>query len=263
MWVRPRSMCVDPFVRIFHWTLVAGFTIAYLTEDDLLSVHVWAGYVVGALIVVRVLWGFVGPDHARFSDFLYNPATTLRYVRDLVLLRGRRYLGHSPGGGYMVVALLVLITATVVTGLIVYGGDQQAGPLAGMVTKATGEEMEEVHEVIANIALAFVFLHIPAVVFASFAHRENLGAVHGDGIQASLNACEETASRSDAPYAIRKDEGADTHLRRTGGRAHRQCVARWRQLGLGSVGWPEDAAARFSRRPRSPDLQRQHGRSRR
>lgn len=70
--------------------------------------------------------------------------------------------------------LLLLITATVVTGLVVYGGDQQAGPLAGMVTKATGEEMEEVHEVIANIALAFVFLHIAAVVFASFAHRENL-----------------------------------------------------------------------------------------
>jgi cytochrome b len=164
----------DPFVRVFHWTLVAGFTIAYLTEDDLLTVHVWAGYVVGALVMARVLWGVIGPEHARFSDFVYDPATTFRYVCDLILLRGRRYLGHSPGGGYMVVALLVLIAATVVTGLIVYGGDQQAGPLAGMVTKATGESMEEVHEIIANIALAFVFLHIAAVVFASFAHRENL-----------------------------------------------------------------------------------------
>ena len=73
---------------------VAGFTIAYFTEDDLLSVHVWAGYVVGALVVARVLWGFVAPGHARFSDFLYDPATTFRYVRDLILLRGRRYLGH-------------------------------------------------------------------------------------------------------------------------------------------------------------------------
>jgi cytochrome b len=164
----------DPFVRVFHWTLVAGFTIAYLTEDDLLTVHVWAGYVVGALVVARVLWGFIGPEHARFSDFIYRPTTTSRYVRDLILLRGRRYLGHSPGGGYMVVALLVFIAATVVTGLIVYGGDQQAGPLAGMVTEATGEAMEGVHEIVANIALALVFLHIAAVVFASFAHRENL-----------------------------------------------------------------------------------------
>ena len=164
----------DPFVRVFHWTLVSGFTIAYLTEDDLLTVHVWAGYVVGALIVARVLWGFAGPDRARFSDFLYDPATTLRYVRDLLLLRGQRYLGHSPGGGYMVLALLVFIAATVVTGLIVYGGDQQAGPLAGLVSKETGESLEEVHEIIANIALALVFLHIAAVVFASFAHRENL-----------------------------------------------------------------------------------------
>jgi cytochrome b len=164
----------DPFVRVFHWTLVIGFTIAYLTEEDLLTVHVWAGYVVGALVMARVLWGFIGPDHARFSDFIYDPATTFSYVRDLVLLRGQRYLGHSPGGGYMVVALLVFISATVVTGLIVYGGDQQAGPLAGMVSEATGESMEEVHEVIANITLALVFLHIAAVVFASFAHRENL-----------------------------------------------------------------------------------------
>jgi cytochrome b len=164
----------DPFVRVFHWTLVAGFTIAYLTEDDLLQVHVWAGYVVGILVVARVLWGFVGLTHARFSDFIYAPAATFAYVRDLMLFRAERYLGHSPGGGYMVAALLVFLAATVITGLIVYGGDQQAGPLAGIVTKATGEQMEEVHEVIANITLALIFAHVAAVIFASFAHHENL-----------------------------------------------------------------------------------------
>jgi cytochrome b len=170
----PQIYVWDPFLRLFHWSLVVGFTIAYLTEDDLLKVHVWAGNVVGLLVLARVIWGFVGPTHARFSDFIYAPATTVRYMRDLVLFRAKRYLGHSPGGGAMVLALLLLLTATVVTGLIVYGGDQQAGPLAGMFTKDTGEAMEEVHEVIANITLAFILAHIAAVVLASFVHRENL-----------------------------------------------------------------------------------------
>jgi cytochrome b len=170
----PEISVWDPFVRVFHWTVVVAFTVAYLTEDDTLTVHVWAGYVVGILVVARVLWGFVGPQYARFTDFVYAPATAFSYVRDLLLLRGRRYLGHSPGGGYMVVVLLIFLAATVITGLVVYGGDQQAGPLAGMFTEEFGESFEEVHEVIANITLALIFLHIAAVILASFVHRENL-----------------------------------------------------------------------------------------
>jgi cytochrome b len=164
----------DLFVRVFHWTLVAAFTIAYFTEDDLLKVHVWAGYLVGALIVARVVWGFVGPRHARFSDFVCAPATTLAYVRDLLLFRAERHLGHSPGGGAMVILLLLFLAATVVTGLVVYGGEQQAGPLAGMFTKDTGEALEEVHDLLANITLALILAHIAAVILASFVHRENL-----------------------------------------------------------------------------------------
>jgi Prokaryotic cytochrome b561 len=75
-------------VRVFHWSLVAGFIIAYFTEGDLLKVHVWAGYAVGLLIVARLLWGFIGGGHARFSDFIYDPVTTLHYLRDLVRFRG-------------------------------------------------------------------------------------------------------------------------------------------------------------------------------
>jgi cytochrome b len=164
----------DPFVRLFHWAMVVAFTVAYLTEDDFLKVHVWAGYVVGGLVVARIVWGFVGPAHARFADFIYSPAETLRYVRDLLLLRAERHLGHSPGGGAMVLLLLVLLAATVATGLVVYGGEQQAGPLAGLFTKGTGESVEEVHELLANITLALILAHIAAVVLASFVLRENL-----------------------------------------------------------------------------------------
>ena len=171
---RQRQIYVwDPFIRIFHWSLVATFTIAYLIEDPL-TVHVWAGYVVGVLVVARTIWGFVGPTHARFSDFINSPTGVLRYMRDLVSFRAKRYLGHSPGGGAMVLVLLIFLAATVVTGLIVYGGDQQAGPLAGMFSKETGEAVEDFHESVANITLALIFFHIAGVALASFAHHENL-----------------------------------------------------------------------------------------
>lgn len=177
----------DPFVRVFHWILVIAFTVAYvLTEEDVLQVHVWAGYLVGALVVARVIWGFIGPEHARFSDFVYSPGASLRYVRDLILFKADRHLGHSPGGGAMIVALLVFLSATVITGLVVYGGDQQAGPLAGVFTKEFGESFEEVHELIANITLALVIAHIAAVVLASFVFRENLPRAMVTGYKRSL-----------------------------------------------------------------------------
>ena len=130
----------DLFVRIFHWTVAIGFFVAYFTEDSPITLHVWAGYVVGALLVLRILWGFVGQQHARFSDFIYAPGVVLGYMRDLILLRGRRYLGHSPGGGAMVVALLTGILVTVGSGLVLYAIGDNAGPLAGIVTGAPVQE---------------------------------------------------------------------------------------------------------------------------
>ena len=164
----------DSFVRLFHWTLVISTTVAFLTEDDLLTVHVWAGYLVGVLVAARLLWGVIGPRHARFSDFIYRPSVTLQYARDFVLLRAKRHLGHSPGGGAMVALLLLLLSLTVFTGLMVYGGDQQAGPLAGILTKKAGEQLEEVHELLANVTLACIIVHVAAVVLVSVLHRENL-----------------------------------------------------------------------------------------
>ena len=193
----------DPLVRVFHWTLVIAFTVAYLSGEESLALHVWSGYAVGGLIVLRILWGFIGPQHARFADFAFGPLASLRYLGDLVRGRSRRYVGHSPAGAAMVFALLVMLVLLVGSGLQLYAVEDNAGPLAGLTTSAPaatmsapvvggdddeavaepgeagaasvgGEWWGEAHEVLANLVLALVILHIAGVVLASFVHHENL-----------------------------------------------------------------------------------------
>jgi len=164
-------------VRLFHWSLAAAFVVAYLTEDDWLSLHTFAGYTVAGLIVFRVLWGIVGSRHARFGDFVRSPAEVFAYVKSIFGRRPRRYLGHNPAGGAMVVALLVTLTLTALTGLATYGAVEGAGPLAALLAHSTGptaDVLEEAHELLANLALLLVFAHVGGVVVASLQHRENL-----------------------------------------------------------------------------------------
>jgi cytochrome b len=167
----------DPLVRIFHWALVAAFATAFIVEDDLLGVHVWAGYLVLALIAVRLVWGIVGTRHARFSDFVRGPRQVLTYLHQSLRLSAPRYLGHNPLGGAMVVALLALVGVTGLTGMALYGAQELSGPLAGLMSgtpPAVGEALEETHEVLANLTLVFIAVHVAGVLFSSFAHRENL-----------------------------------------------------------------------------------------
>jgi cytochrome b len=180
----------DPLVRAFHWSLFVTFFVAYFTEDGPMTLHVWAGYAVGGLVLLRVVWGVVGPRHARFSDFIFAPFTVWRYVFDLIRFRAARYVGHSPAGGAMVVALLIGLAATVGTGLQTYALRNNAGPLAPFVAAApaanetaeaatkqrrkTAHFWEEVHELLSNLTLLLVFVHVGGVVLASVAHRENL-----------------------------------------------------------------------------------------
>ncbi len=95
----------DPALRLFHWSLAGSFLLAYPSGDDAGMLHVYAGYGVLGLIAFRLVWGFAGPTHARFSDFVVSPAATLRYARLLLAGAAPRYLGHNPLGGWMVIAL--------------------------------------------------------------------------------------------------------------------------------------------------------------
>jgi cytochrome b len=153
----------DPFVRVFHWSLVALFIGAFATGDDSERLHVMFGYAIAALVALRIVWGFVGSQHARFADFVTSPGTALAYVRDALSLKARRYLGHNPAGGAMILLLLVALAGTCVTGYM-------------MTTKAWwgSKELEEVHEAFANGTLVLIGQHIAGVIFASLEHGENL-----------------------------------------------------------------------------------------
>lgn len=149
----------DPLLRVLHWSLAASFAVAYATGEEILSLHELAGYAIIAIVGVRALWGLIGPEHARFDDFVPGPASLLAYLRDLLAGRGRRYLGHNPAGGAMIVAMLAALLATSATGVLTLSG---------------GEAVEELHEAAANITLALVLLHVAGVIVASLLHGENL-----------------------------------------------------------------------------------------
>ena len=167
----------DPVVRIFHWTLVTAFFTAYITEDDFLSLHTYAGYTVLALILLRLVWGFIGSRHARFSNFVTHPRVAWQYLKDTLLLRARRYIGHNPAGAAMIVLLLLSLLITAISGIATYGAVESAGPLGaylGNIGEHGEDALEEIHEFFANFTVLLVVIHISGVILESLFHRENL-----------------------------------------------------------------------------------------
>lgn len=177
----------DPAVRVFHWSLVAAFAIAWLSAEELDLVHEVAGYVVGGLVALRLVWGVVGGRYARFAQFLRGPRVTLAYVGDVIRGRERRYLGHNPAGAAMIVALLVTLSGTALTGWLISDPGRLASvpDLPQIVAPAFADDdgdegfsdegaLKDLHEVFANLMLLLVALHVGGVVLASVRHHENL-----------------------------------------------------------------------------------------
>lgn len=194
----------DPFVRLFHWSLVISFFIAYLSGEEESLVHIYSGYAVIILVLSRIVWGFIGTRYARFREFAYSPASALVYLKELAAGTPKYYIGHNPAAAWMIFALLFSLIMTSVSGLKVYGIEGH-GPLASTSTELTvmsadfspvriaraddddeheeheneheneeEEVWEEIHEFFANLTLLLVFIHVGGVIVASRAHKENL-----------------------------------------------------------------------------------------
>lgn len=164
----------DPLIRVFHWSLVFFFFLAYITEDDWMTIHSYAGYCIALLVLFRLIWGVIGTAHARFSDFIVAPADVIVYGKQLLHGKAKRYLGHNPAGAAMIVTLLASVTITVVSGVFLYATEGY-GPLANTFLSSWSEDfLEEVHESFANFTLLMVAAHAGGVLLSSFLHRENL-----------------------------------------------------------------------------------------
>lgn len=154
-----------------------AFVVAYLSEDDHMTLHERAGYTVLALIGVCLLWGLVGTKYARFSNFIYPPKEITGFVKDTLSLRAKRYIVHNPAGGAMVILLMLSLVVTGLTGMSVLAIEEQQGPFASLMSgmgEFWEELFEEVHEFFANFTLFLVAVHIAGVLVESLIHGENL-----------------------------------------------------------------------------------------
>ncbi|WP_317932301.1 cytochrome b/b6 domain-containing protein [Halioxenophilus sp. WMMB6] len=184
----------DKFVRIFHWSLVALFALSYFTGESESPIHIYSGYAIVCLLLARIVWGFIGSKHARFSDFVKRPAAVIEYAKSMVGGHPKRFLGHNPLGGVMILLLLAGLLLTTVSGLKLYAVSEGRGPLAAswqmsalpqavadddhdddQRAESAGEEFwEEVHEAGVNFLILMIILHVGGVIISSRLHGESL-----------------------------------------------------------------------------------------
>lgn len=184
----------DPLLRLAHWGIAVVVLANYAFTKEGGSVHIAFGWVGLGLLVLRLIWGFVGPQEARFASFPLNPRAALRHLRRLIRGEAPHYPSHNPAGALMAYALWACLAVLTLTGLGMSGlspfrqADLEAAVAAGdwsVLVEEEGEDegespygevLEEVHEVAANLLVLLALLHVAGVAVESRAMRRNLVA---------------------------------------------------------------------------------------
>lgn len=153
----------DPLVRVFHWSLVACVLLNLQVVDDGEDLHQWLGYAASALVALRVVWGFIGPRHARFADFFPTPRRVANHVRALLGGETEHHWGHNPLGALMVFALLGMVLSLGLTGWM-----QTLDAFWGV------EWLMDLHEGLGEWLLPMVSLHAGATIIMGRIERTRL-----------------------------------------------------------------------------------------
>ena len=164
----------DLFVRLFHWLLVAAFVSSWLTQEAQYNFHLLAGYTTLGLICLRFVWGMIGTQHARFTDFAYSPSTIYAYMKSIAGGRSKRYIGHNPAAAVMIFALMTGLLIVTISGIALDGAENWAGPMAEMGLYHYTGHIQSTHVLSTNLLLILIVLHLLGIVHSSLTHRENL-----------------------------------------------------------------------------------------
>ena len=182
-----KTLVYDLPTRFFHWLFaglfVTAFLIAKTVDDDspIYSYHMLAGFLLGFVVLLRIIWGFVGSKHARFSSFALHPQDLITYFLGVLSGDKRKWAGHNPASSWASLIMMGLALGLGVTGYFMATGSK--------------ESLEDIHEILANAFLVTVLMHIAGVVLHALRHRDGIalamvGGKKGDlpsnvGIQSS------------------------------------------------------------------------------
>lgn len=160
----------DPLVRSLHWLLMIAIAGAWIMRHRAGAWHERWGYVTAAVVLVRILWGFIGTSNARFASFVAGPRAVRAYLTAMLRGRAPRHVGHNPLGALMIVAMLLNLALICITGWM-FGTDTFFG-VAWVINT---------HLYATYALFAMVALHLVGVLHASISQRENLVAamLHG------------------------------------------------------------------------------------
>ena len=183
----------DPVVRLSHWLIAAAVIINGLISEPGGTLHIWIGWIAMAVLVIRLVWGGIGPREARFTAFLPDPRAAVSHLFSLLRGKPKEYPSHNPAGAIMVYALWACLAVVIATGLImtdaktpttiakeraaVEQGDWSVlagGDEGDKSPEDSGEIVKEIHETAANLMLILALVHVAGVAAESYALRRNL-----------------------------------------------------------------------------------------
>ncbi|MGC1457583.1 MAG: cytochrome b/b6 domain-containing protein [Steroidobacteraceae bacterium] len=157
-------------IRVFHWLLVLSIIGSFTTAKlGLMPWHIRFGEFMVGMLTFRVIWGLIGPRHARFSNFIKGPTSMVQYLKG-----GIRSVGHNPWGAGMVVLMLLLLVLQVTTGLFSTDDIAYTGPYFPSVSHDWAEKLTAIHHKNFNIILGAIVLHLCAIVYYTFVKKESL-----------------------------------------------------------------------------------------